>query len=576
MSGLLLLNKPKGMTSFSAVSAVKRIASEKRVGHTGTLDPMATGVLPVLLGKATSLSSLMLDSDKRYTARIKLGVTTDTEDVTGNVLSQSEVDITPEQLEEALQRFTGKLRQRPPMYSALKKDGVRLYQLAREGKAVEIPEREIEVFEIKLLSPLDSENTFSIDVHVSKGTYIRSLARDIGEYLGCGATLAELNRTYAAGFDINSCVDLEKITRDNITDYLLSEETAVQHLREASVTDKQAVRFCNGGQLDLGRLKLKGMQNGELVRVKYGDQFLGVGIADTNKEQLAIRCVINKPDFRKNAVALGTFDGMHIGHKSVLDLPEECRKVAVTFAKPPKMAFSGQSELIMSYGDKYRALKNIGMDEVLKLDFAAVKDTEPREFLEFIYKKYNPCLISCGFNYRFGKGGRGDTDLLERFCKEKGIRLQVREAVTVDGETVSSTKIRELLKNGEIERANALLAEDFSFTERVIHGDERGRTIGFPTINQKYPQALVKLKFGVYKTKVRYKNKEYNAITNIGIRPTYKSEYVISETYIIGFTGDLYGKTVTVKPVSFLREEIKFSSLEQLKKQISEDIKRGV
>ena len=126
MQGLLLINKPSGITSFSAVSRVKRISGQKRVGHTGTLDPMATGVLPVLLGRATALSSLMLDADKRYIAEIKLGLTTDTEDITGKVLTEKGVEISPEKLKEALLHFTGKIRQRPPLYSALKKDGVRL------------------------------------------------------------------------------------------------------------------------------------------------------------------------------------------------------------------------------------------------------------------------------------------------------------------------------------------------------------------------------------------------------------------------------------------------------------------
>ncbi len=293
MQGLLLINKSKGITSFSAVSAVKRLAHQKRVGHTGTLDPMATGVLPILLDRATALSSLMLDADKRYIAKIKLGITTDTEDITGKVLTEAAVNVTEEQLNKALIYFTGKQSQRPPMYSALKKDGVRLYELARKGQAVDIPKRDIEIFGIELLCPIGSDNCFVIDVHVSKGTYIRSLARDIGEYLGCGATLAELNRTFASGFDITDCVDLEKINENNIGEYILDEEIAVKHLRKVQITENQAVRFCNGGQLAFDRLKLENIKHNELIRVKYGDKFLGVGIADTQKEQLGIKCIVN-------------------------------------------------------------------------------------------------------------------------------------------------------------------------------------------------------------------------------------------------------------------------------------------
>ena len=209
MIGLILLDKPSGLTSFSAVNRIKRIAHEKRVGHTGTLDPMATGVLPVLLGRATTLSSLLLEGDKKYIASIKLGVTTDTDDITGNVLSETPVNITTKDLETALQGFLGVTEQKPPAYSAIKKDGVRLYKLAREGTDVDVPTRKIEVFTAKILSPINRENVVTVEFFVSKGTYIRSLARDLGEALGCGATLYSLRRTKTSQFSIENCVPLD-------------------------------------------------------------------------------------------------------------------------------------------------------------------------------------------------------------------------------------------------------------------------------------------------------------------------------------------------------------------------------
>ncbi len=293
MQGFLLLNKPSGITSFSAVSAIKRLAHEKRVGHTGTLDPMATGVLPIFLGRATTLSSLILDGDKRYKATVKLGIITDTEDITGTVLAEKEVNVTNEELEKAFDNFKGKIFQTPPMYSALKKDGVRLYELARQGKSVEIPKREVEIFSIDVISPLDENNCFSIDVKVSKGTYIRSLARDIGEFLGCGATLTALERTAACGFNISECVSLEELNDENIVDYIANEETSVMHLRQVNVTEKQAVRFCNGGQLDFSRLHIENIIGNELIRVKFGDMLLGIGIADIPNSRLNIKCIIN-------------------------------------------------------------------------------------------------------------------------------------------------------------------------------------------------------------------------------------------------------------------------------------------
>ena len=274
----------------------------------------------------------------------------------------------------------------------------------------------------------------------------------------------------------------------------------------------------------------------------------------------------------KNAIALGTFDGLHTAHREVLNLPTGYKKIAVTFKTPPKMYFSGNYEMIMTFEEKCEALKTLGFGEICALDFGEVKDTPLTEFLEKIFVKYNPSYISCGFDYRFGKGAEGNVDLLAKYCREKGIKLNVCSEITYNNQTVSSSMIREFLKNGEIERANSLLLNPFSFTGEVIEGQKRGRTIGFPTINQKYPEELVKLKFGVYKTKVLFDGKEYFGVTNIGIRPTFKSDYVISETYIKDFSGDLYGKTVKTVPLKFLRSEIKFNSAEELKRQIEKDI----
>lgn len=295
MQGLILLNKPSGITSFGAVAKIKRAAHEKRVGHTGTLDPMATGVLPVLLGRATALSGLMLDADKRYTATVRLGVATDTDDITGTVINNGEVNVTSEQLNNAVSHFTGEIMQRPPAYSALKKDGVRLYTLARMGETVEVSERRVTVFSADVVSYINEKNEFAVNFHVSKGTYIRSLARDIGEFLGCGACLSSLCRTYTGGFSLSQCISPDALTEQNISEYILSEEKAVEYLKEVQVTKKQAVRFSNGGQLGFERLKGINLTENELVRVKCEKLFLGIGRADIAKDQLAVKCVINYP-----------------------------------------------------------------------------------------------------------------------------------------------------------------------------------------------------------------------------------------------------------------------------------------
>ena len=292
MQGMILLDKPEGMTSFSAVSAVKRIFGEKRVGHTGTLDPMATGVLPILLGRATRLCELMLTADKRYTAEVLIGVETDTLDITGNVISETDCDISVAEFESVCSRFVGEYEQVPPMFSALKKDGVRLYDLARQG--VEI-EREARLVNIKKLDIIEKsgKNKFIIDVICSKGTYIRSLADDLGEALGVGATLTMLRRTETAGYTADMCVTLDEL-KENPQKYLREADSVVSYCPSVNVTDNQTRRFLNGGELFLERINFDTeVSDGDLIRVySFDNKFLGLGLVDG--ELLKIKCIITE------------------------------------------------------------------------------------------------------------------------------------------------------------------------------------------------------------------------------------------------------------------------------------------
>ena len=274
----------------------------------------------------------------------------------------------------------------------------------------------------------------------------------------------------------------------------------------------------------------------------------------------------------KTALALGTFDGVHKGHRAVLSLPSGYKKTAVVFALPPKSALSGKRQSIMTAQDKFKVIKSLGIDEIYPLDFSDIKDMTAENFLLFLKNEFSPEYISCGFNYRFGKDAAGNTGLLQKLCDENGIFLNCCEPVCVGGEPVSSTRIRGLLEKGDIAGGNSLMAVPFSYTAEVITGDKRGRTIGFPTINQKYPKELLPVRFGVYKSKVILDSAEYDGITNIGIRPTWQTDYIISETYIKDFSSDVYGKTVKVMPLKFVRGEVVFSSAEELKKQIQSDM----
>ena len=259
MTGIILLDKPKDITSFGAVARVRRICAEKKCGHTGTLDPMATGVLTIMLGGATRFCELLPSHDKAYIAAFRLGTVTDTLDITGKVLETREVNVTAEQVREKIKDFIGDISQLPPMYSAVSVNGQRLYDLARQGIEVERKAREVTVFSIEMLSENEQAGEYEIAVECSSGTYIRTLIADLGEALGCGAVMTELRRTKANGFDISQAVTVEELAekseKGELADVLIPVDKALEDYAVITVTEAQAKRFRNGGELDLQRLK---------------------------------------------------------------------------------------------------------------------------------------------------------------------------------------------------------------------------------------------------------------------------------------------------------------------------------
>ncbi len=208
--GIIIIDKPSGWTSMDVCAKLRRVFGEKRVGHAGTLDPMATGVLPVFVGRATRAVEFAECGEKEYIATLRLGLVTDTQDTTGEILTQMPVAVSRAQVEAVLPRFTGKIEQLPPMYSAIKQNGRKLYELARQGKTVERKTREITVFALELLQQ-SSPTDYQLRVVCSKGTYIRTLCHDIGAALGCGGAMASLRRTEAAGFSISQSVSMEYV-----------------------------------------------------------------------------------------------------------------------------------------------------------------------------------------------------------------------------------------------------------------------------------------------------------------------------------------------------------------------------
>lgn len=283
VNGVLVLNKPTGMTSNDAVQQAKKVFAAQKVGHTGSLDPLATGVLPLCFGEATKFSQYLLDADKKYRARIKFGVTTDTGDADGNVLKRVEnktlAALCADQVEEALNGFRGKIQQLPPMYSALKHNGQPLYKLARQGIEVERKVREVTVFRNEM-TEFDGDECV-LELHCSKGTYVRSIAEDLGHALGCGAHVKALHRRAAGPYSENHMVDLAALqgieSHQELDGMLQPMASAVAHWPEVKMVETTAFYVRQGQPVQVAHAPVKGWVQLTEIAENTDDRFLGVG-----------------------------------------------------------------------------------------------------------------------------------------------------------------------------------------------------------------------------------------------------------------------------------------------------------
>ncbi|MDR3178792.1 MAG: tRNA pseudouridine(55) synthase TruB [Oscillospiraceae bacterium] len=290
LNGILVIDKPKDISSFKVVSKIKKILCEKKVGHAGTLDPLATGVLLVLVGKSTKALPFLRE-EKNYISYFKLGIITDTQDVTGRILEENKPKTTKLDCKKALCEFAGKTLQTPPMYSALKKNGKRLYKLAREGLNIFRKPRSIFVYKIKLLDFNEKSFSGKFFISCSKGTYIRTICHDLGSKLGCGATMMELRRVYSSGFSINETISLKILEKSKkAKELLLKTDTAFKFYSKAFVTELQTNRFKCGGGLKIDRVQhdVKKLENGQILRVYFKKEFLGLGKVNINKNELSV------------------------------------------------------------------------------------------------------------------------------------------------------------------------------------------------------------------------------------------------------------------------------------------------
>lgn len=273
MDGIIIINKPKDCTSHDVVHKVKKITGEK-VGHTGTLDPMATGVLPLLIGKGTLCSKYLMNHDKTYEVQLTLGKKTDTADAEGVTIEEKEIPqeaFQREKIEKVLASFLGTQEQMPPMYSAIKVKGKKLYEYARQGQTVEVSPRRIEIYEISLLQVKKEQKQIEFQVHCSKGTYIRSLCEDIAKKLGTIGYMSALNRTQVGKFSIQQAITMEQIKEGKIP-YITIEEL-FQEKPEIELEEKRLQPFLNG-------VKLTMKKPDDIYRIFVKERFIGIGVLE--------------------------------------------------------------------------------------------------------------------------------------------------------------------------------------------------------------------------------------------------------------------------------------------------------
>ena len=279
INGILIINKPKGCTSHDVVTKVKKILGVKKVGHTGTLDPNATGVLPLLLNQGTKISKYLIEHDKEYEVTLKLGIKTATLDEEGEILEKQYVnwkEIKPI-ITETLKSFVGKQEQIPPIYSAIKVNGKKLYEYARKGQTVEIEPRKIEIYSITLQDLVENENEIKFKVECSKGTYVRSLCEDIAKKLGTIGYMKELNRTKVGNFSIEQAININELEeqKEQVENKVVTLEKYFEHLAKIRLNESEIKRFLNGNLLNT--------QNQDGIYNIYSNRYIGLGIVKNKK-----------------------------------------------------------------------------------------------------------------------------------------------------------------------------------------------------------------------------------------------------------------------------------------------------
>lgn len=624
MNGIIVVNKERGYSSFDVIAVLRGVLGMKKLGHTGTLDPEAEGVLPVCLGFATKVCDYLMAQKKEYIAHGRLGITTDTQDIHGTVLTEKPFHVTENEFRDTLESFLGDIEQLTPMYSARKIDGVKLVDLARRGITIERSKKTVRIYEAELLSFDAETGEYAIRILCQKGTYIRTICNDIGEKLGCGSCMTSLVRTKTGRFTIEHSYtidDLRKLREEGRLDEAIVPIDAMYlGCRPFALDPDQLKSIRNGNYLETEWLtpceepvpeqfrdiyeNLLGKDEANCIRVYSEGEFYAVyqrkgrryrplqmyhevdnefnhqkktaGKQDGYSNGSEQKCAKASSD--QNAVpgvciSIGKFDGLHLGHRRLI---EEMRRSGL-----PGMLLSVEqqpAERGILTEDECRALAaelGIQQFEIWPLT-EENRQMSPRTFVrDILISKYHAKQIVVGEDFRFGRDRTGDAATLRKIASDCGVRCTICPMVIRDGTHVSSSRIRGLINEGNMLEAAELLGEPYFIRGTVEKGKQLGRTIGFPTVNLLPPASKILPPFGVYSTETNVHGTVYRSVTNIGDNPSVHDGIVhpvTIETHILDFNEELYGETIRVSFLARLRGQETFASLEELQQQLKKDI----
>ncbi|MDA3872924.1 MAG: tRNA pseudouridine(55) synthase TruB [Kiritimatiellae bacterium] len=532
VDGILLVDKPKDWTSHDVVGFIRGRYRLAKVGHGGTLDPMATGLLVILLGKGTKSSDAVMQGKKVYEGTYTLGSTTNTQDAEGQIEESRPLPegLNRETLDALLPPFTGDILQTPPMVSAIKKDGVPLYKLARKGEVIEREPRPVTIYSYEIIDVRLPE----VDVRIvcSKGTYVRTLAHDFGQALGCGAHLSALRRTSSGTFSVSDAIEVEAL-RD----------------------------------LDLESLKPR------ILPVKVP---LPRTESSTSTPVLTESLDAVPSPTSPLVLAIGAFDGLHLGHRAVLETASataserNARLGILRFHPHPSRILYPEKAppLLCSEARIQELLQELGVHIHLRLPFSKeLAQQEPEAFLEVLFTSL-PGLqgVIVGSNWRFGYQGRGDVDLLREAAQARDITVRIAEDTHWKDERISSTRIRKALLSGDIPSANGMLGRPFRLRGTVGHGRKFGRELGFPTANFLIDTHMLLPPPGVYAMKAHIQSGSYNGAGYITHDPG------MVEVHLLDFEGDLYDQEVAVDLIAYQRPATPLSESQVLRERIAQDV----